>query len=120
MGYPYERIADPPKIVEVVRRFPELKLITTHIGAWRDWDSVEKHLLGRPVYMEISYALPFIGMERARHFLRAHPSEYILFGSDSPWGSQEQTLAALMSLDLGEKLNRRICFDNAAGLIGLE
>ena len=106
--------------MEVVERFPKLKLVTSHIGGWQDWDCVEKHLLGKPVHMEISYALPFIGMERARRFLRAHPPEYILFGSDSPWGSQEKTLEALMSLELGKELTRRICFDNAARLIGLD
>jgi predicted TIM-barrel fold metal-dependent hydrolase len=119
LGYPHDRVADAPKIMEVVRTFPKLKLVTSHIGGWQDWDCVEKHLLGKPVYMEISYAFPFIGTERARRFLRTHPLEYILFGSDSPWGSQEKTLQTLLSLELGEELNRRICFDNAAELLGL-
>jgi predicted TIM-barrel fold metal-dependent hydrolase len=119
LGYPHDRVADAPKIMEVVRAFPALKLVTSHIGGWKDWDCVEEHLLGRPVYMEISYAFPFIGLERARRFLLAHPPEYILFGSDSPWGSQERTLHGLRSLELGEELNRRICFDNAARLLGL-
>ena len=119
VGYPRERVADAPKIMEVVGRFPGLKLVASHFGGWKDWDCVEKHLLGRPVYMEISYAFPFIGMERARRFLLAHPPEYILFGSDSPWGNQEKTLEALLSLELGEELNRRICSENAAGLLEL-
>ena len=120
LGYPHDRVADAPKIMEVVRTFPKLKLVTSHIGGWKDWDCVEKHLLGKPVYMEISYAFPFIGMERARRFLLAHPPGYILFGSDSPWGSQEKTLESLLSLELGEELNQRICFENAAGLLGLD
>jgi len=120
LGYPHDRIADPPKIMDVVHTFPGLKLVTTHLGAWKDWDSVEKHLLGKPVYMGISYSLPFIGKERARCFLRAHPPEYILFGSDSPWGSQEKTLEDLLALDLGEELNRRICHQNAARLLKLK
>jgi hypothetical protein len=119
LGYPYERVADPPKIVDVVRSFPTLKLVTTHMGGWQDWDSVEKHLLGKPVYMGISYSFPFIGRRRARHFLCAHPPEYILFGSDSPWGSQEKTMEDLLALELGEELNRRICFENAARLLGV-
>ena len=119
LGYPFERVADAAKIMDVVQTFPELKLVTTHLGGWRDWDCVEKHLLGRPVYMGISYSFSFIGMERARRFLRAHPPEYILFGSDSPWGSAETTLRDLMALELGEELNRRICFDNAARLLEL-
>jgi hypothetical protein len=119
MGYPRDRVADAPKVMEVIRSFPKLKLITSHIGGWQDWECVEKHLLGKPVYMEISYALPFIGMERARRFLSTHPPGYLLFGSDSPWGSQEDTLRTLMNLELGEELTRRICFDNAAALLEL-
>jgi predicted TIM-barrel fold metal-dependent hydrolase len=119
MGYPHDRVADAPKIMDVVRTFPKLKLVTSHIGGWKDWECVEQHLLGKPVYMEISYAFPHIGMERARRFLLAHPPEYILFGSDSPWGSQEKTLEALQALELGEELNQRIRFENAARLLGL-
>jgi predicted TIM-barrel fold metal-dependent hydrolase len=119
LGYPHDRIADPPKIMEVAQAFPKLKLVTTHIGAWQDWDSVEKYLIGKPVYMGISYAFPFIGKDRARRFLRSHPPEYILFGSDSPWGSQEKTLEDLLALDLGEELNCSICHQNAARLLEL-
>lgn len=119
LGYPRERVADPPRILEVVRAFPQLKLITTHLGGWRDWENVEKHLLGKPVYMDISYSFPFIGRERALRFLRSHPAEYILFGSDSPWGSQDKTLADLLALEPGEELVHRICYRNAAALLGL-
>jgi predicted TIM-barrel fold metal-dependent hydrolase len=119
IGFGYDRVADAPKIMEVVRSFPQLKLVTTHIGGWQDWDCVEKHLLGKPVYMGISYALPFMDRQQAIRMLRGHPSEYILFGSDAPWGSPEQTLDDLLALELGEELNRRICYDNARRLLGL-
>ena len=103
----------------MAQAFPRLKLVTSHLGGWQDWESVEQHLLGKPIYMEISYSFPFIGVERARRFLHAHPSEYILFGSDSPWGSQEDTLRVLGELKLGEELNRRIRYRNAARLLGI-
>jgi predicted TIM-barrel fold metal-dependent hydrolase len=119
LGYPRDRVADPPRIMEVIKEFPKLKLVTTHLGAWQDWDSVEKYMLGKPVYVGISYAIPFIGKERARRFLLSHPPEYILFGSDSPWGSQEKTLEDLLALELGEELNSRICHQNAARLLEL-
>jgi predicted TIM-barrel fold metal-dependent hydrolase len=119
LGYRHDRVADPPKILEVAQAFPRLKLVTSHLGGWQDWESVEQHLLGKPIYMEISYSFPFIGVERARRFLHAHPSEYILFGSDSPWGSQEDTLRTLEELKLGEELNRRIRYRNAARLLGI-
>jgi len=119
LGYPPDRIADAPRIAGVIDALPQLKLVTTHLGGWRDWDRVEEHLVGKPVYMGISYSLPFIAPEQARRLLLAHPPEYILFGSDSPWGNQEQTLKGLLALELDEPLTRRICFDNAARLLGL-
>ena len=69
--------------------------------------------------MGTSYADPFIGKERARRFLCSHPPEYILFGSDSPWGSQEKTLEELLAFNLGEELNQRICHQNAVRLLEL-
>jgi hypothetical protein len=30
-----------------MNRFGQLKLITTHMGAWYDWDEVERELLGQ-------------------------------------------------------------------------
>jgi len=80
---------------------------------------VERHLLGRPVYMGISYSLPFLGREQARRLLLNHPKEFLLFGSDSPWGDQNESLQRLLELDLGTERTERILYTNAAGLLGL-
>jgi predicted TIM-barrel fold metal-dependent hydrolase len=119
LDYPHYRIADAARIMKVVREVPQLKLVTSHIGGWQDWENVEKHLLGHPVFMEVSYSFPFIGRERARRFLLSHPPEYILFGSDSPWADQRATIEDLLELDLGAQRNERICYHNAARLLGL-
>ncbi len=119
LGHPRDRLVDPRQIMEVVRAFPGLELITSHIGAWQDWDLVEEHLLGQPVYMEVSYSLPFMSRRRARRLLRSHPPEYLLFGSDSPWGDQERTLKDLYALELPQELLEQICYRNAARLLGI-
>ena len=41
--------------------FPDLKLIAAHLGAWNDWDEVKKYLLGKPIYMDISYSIDMPG-----------------------------------------------------------
>jgi predicted TIM-barrel fold metal-dependent hydrolase len=119
LGYPMEDVADPARVARVLEAFPDLRLVTSHLGGWRDWDRVEEHLIGRPVCMEISYALPYLGRARARRLLREHPPEYLLFGSDSPWADAAATLAALLDLRLGDGLTERICYGNAARLLGL-
>lgn len=54
IAFPRDRVADPVRICRVLARFPGLRLIAAHLGAWADWDEVERHLLGRDVYLDIS------------------------------------------------------------------
>jgi len=117
IGFPRERIADPRKIVAVVERVPELKFVATHFGAWDLWDEVEELLIGRPVYLDLSYALHLLPKERARAMALAHPEEYLLFGTDSPWAGQQEVLAEFSALALGAPLEEKILGGNAARLL---
>ncbi|MDQ7787064.1 MAG: amidohydrolase family protein [Thermodesulfovibrionales bacterium] len=110
------KIADPEKIITVIEKFPSLKLITTHLGAWEQWDEVEQFLLGKNIYMEISFSLEFLDDAVRKIFLN-HPQEYILFGTDSPWTEQQKTLSLLKGLQLGEKKEALILRENATKLL---
>ena len=119
IAFPHERRADPPKILEVTQRFPQLKLVTTHLGAWDLWDEVEQFLVGQPVWMEISLALDFLSPDQARCILMNHPVEYLLFGTDSPWSDQSETLRKFQALDLPAECCEAILSANASRLLGL-
>jgi predicted TIM-barrel fold metal-dependent hydrolase len=119
IAFPHDRIADPRKIAEVLQRFPGLTFITSHFGAWQDWGEVEKYLLGRRIYMEISYSLDYMPVEKAQLFFTTHPPEYILFGTDSPWDDQARALNSLRSLKLDPDLEAKVLFGNAARLLGI-
>ncbi len=111
------RLADPVKIVKVLENFPTLKMVTTHLGAWEDWDEVEEHLVGKNIYMEISYSLDILDREKAKKIIMNHPKEYMLFGTDSPWTGQDKTLSLLNELQLGTERERLILRDNAINLL---
>ncbi len=119
IAFPRLRRADPQKLLGIAETFPELKLITTHLGAWQQWDEVCRHLLGRKIYMEMSFALEELGPARAREMMLGHPDGYLLFGTDSPWTDQTGTLALLENLHLPQKKLQPILADNALGLLGL-
>jgi uncharacterized protein len=119
IAFPRLRRADPEKLRGLTEAFPDLKLVTTHMGAWQQWDEVCRHLLGRKVYMEMSFALEELGPERAREMVLGHPDDYLLFGTDSPWTDQIGTLALLENLQIPQKKFRRILADNARRLLGL-
>lgn len=111
------RKADPVKIVKVMEAFPELKMVTSHLGAWDDWDEVERHLLGKNIYMEISFSLEYLKKKDARRIILNHPADHILFGTDSPWTDQGGTLALFRELELGEEIEGLILRNNALRLL---
>jgi predicted TIM-barrel fold metal-dependent hydrolase len=119
IGFPRQRIADPARVLKVLARVPDLKLVTTHLGAWDMWDEVEALLLGRPIYMDISYSLDFLAPQRARHILLSHPQEYILFGTDSPWAAQASVITQVKELSLGAEREAALFSRNAMALLGL-
>ena len=116
-AFPRDRRADPLRILRVLDRVPSLRFITTHMGAWDDWDEVEKHLLGKPITMDISLSLELLGQERARAMLSAHPADRIVFGTDSPWSSQSESLRMVRSLELDKEREQRLLSKNAEALL---
>jgi len=106
------------KLLRIKEAFPTLKFITTHLGAWRLWDEAREYLIGREIYMEISFGLDELPPGQAREMIMAHPDGYILFGTDSPWTDQAKTLSLLKNLSLPEGKLKQVLAGNAASLLG--
>lgn len=117
IAFPRVDRCDPARIRTVMENFPELKLVTTHLGAWDQWAEVRELLIGKPVYMELSYALDFLDPLVARDMITNHPPEYLLFGSDSPWSDQRKSLDLLRELTLETELFHAITRGNAESLL---
>ena len=117
IAFPGIERADPARIVNVSKRFPNLKLVTTHLGSMNQWHEVESLLAGRKIYMEISFSLELLGPGRAKEILLKHPKDHILFGTDSPWVDQSRALSGFMELDLGDDMNSAVLHDNAQRLL---
>ena len=117
IGFPRIRRADPARILNLFKMVPGLRLITTHLGGWDEWEDVRAMLTGLPVYMEISFALDFLDQIRLRDLIVNHPPGYILFGTDSPWADQATTLKMLSKLGLSDELFASIVRDNARVLL---
>ena len=109
--------ASPAQILTVIKKFPDLKLITTHLGAWQQWDAVEELLIGKPIYMDTSFAVKYLNQKQLTRMLLAHPEDYILFGTDSPWTDQAVEIEGLAKLGLPETLLDKIFYRNARALL---
>lgn len=119
VAFPRVRRVDPERIWKVVARFPGLKFVATHMGAWEDWMEVERWLIGKPVMLETSFSIPYCGAEAARRLLMAHPPDCILFGTDSPWADQTDEIARVKALNLPADRRQKLFYDNARRLLGV-
>jgi hypothetical protein len=111
--------ANCQSILKVTETFPKLKFVTTHLGAWQQWDEVERELASKHVYMETSWSLEYLSPEQARRIILNQPADCVLFGTDSPWTDQGKTISLLKALKLPEDLERKIFNGNASALLGL-
>ena len=120
IAFPRERICDPARVARVASELPDLDFVATHLGGWEDWDEVERHLTGRPITMEISYAFGRLPDSRIRDLLLRHPAERLLLGSDWPWNSHAEVLPRLMQLALPPERLDALLGGNAARLLQLQ
>lgn len=120
IAFPREERAGPLQILNVVERFPELKLVTTHMGGWFQWDQVEQLLLGKPIYIETSVSLDYMGPEKMAAMLQKHNADYLLFGTDSPWDDQKKAISSIENLISDENLKKKLFYENASKLFNIE
>ena len=117
IAFPRIRRCDPRQILNVLTQFPELKMVTTHLGAWQQWQEVEELLTGREIYMDISYTLDQIDPQTALRIILKHPKEFILFATDSPWFGAAYTYKHLHDLKLGNEREELILRKNGLALL---
>lgn len=118
MAFARDQRASPEKILRVIGRFPRLRFVATHFGAWQDWEAVERVLIGKPLWIELSLSLEFLAPEMARRMVCAHPADRLLFGTDSPWGDQSEAVRLVRALNLDPARLEAVLSGNARSLLG--
>lgn len=110
--------SNPAELAAFHRQYPALKLVIAHFGGMDMWDEVEKELLGLPVYLDLAMIGPFnFKPDRLRELIRRHGVDRVIFGSDSPWADQSDTVRFTASLGLDADELDRIFYRNAAALL---
>lgn len=118
IGYPGNEYSSVPHIVSMLDKIHPQKLVLAHMGGWGCWDEVERHIIGRDVWLDTAFSLlpirpgpdtrrspeenPPLSRQQFLRMVRRHGAHRILFGTDSPWDDQQETLAVLRALKLPE------------------
>ena len=109
--------ASPERLARVIERHRGLRLVATHLGGWRRWDQVERHLVGAGIHFECSFALDYLSAGAAVRLIRLLGIDRVMFGSDWPWTDPAAQLARLHALDLAPDELERIVGANAQALL---
>lgn len=120
VAFPDDDRASAVRIRRVLDKFPGLKLVCTHMGGWRDWQSSLENLAGRDVYMETSFSIGQMPAELFGEFIARHGIDRIMMGSDWPWARQDSTVQDIKSLGLDRKQTSAILHGNARRLLGCQ
>lgn len=118
-AFPQSRRCYPDRAKKMADDFAGAKIVFAHMGNCLDLTETATHLLGKPVYFDISMAHTGIPPKVAGEFIKAHGVNKFLFGTDTPWGGYEKTLNWLNETGLSADEIDRILGENAQKLLEL-
>lgn len=113
--------SNPNRIVNVLRSFPKLKFIGAHFGGWSVWDEAAETLTAFDnIMVDTSSTFYSVGLEKGRELISKWGADRVMFGSDYPMWHSQQDIDCLMKMELTEEEYRKIFWDNAANVFGLD
>lgn len=134
IGFPGESRCAPERIAAALRQVGPVRLVAAHMGGWENWERTELLAEFANVFLDTSFSLGPLPTRADRRFhgqplglldggtflrlVRRFGTERILFGTDSPWSSQAQSLARIRSLPFSEQELSAILGGNALRLLG--
>ncbi len=135
IGFPGVVRCSPEMTRRALRQAGGVKLICAHMGGWRNWERVAEHLadtsamidtafsLGSITPLEEGYYAPeqlrMLDEESFCQLVRAFGSQRVVFGTDSPWADQAESLRQFNALPLTDAEKEDILGGNAGRLLSI-
>lgn len=106
----------PDRINRMIQVFPDLDIITAHLGGMKWQDAVSGC-----TWVDMSYVLPKLaelyGIEQTNRILRAFGPDRLLFGTDFPDGDYDVYFTLLDQMDFTEEEIEKIAWKNIEKLL---
>ena len=112
-----DHIRATPERLKEVTKIGGLKIIFAHMGGFRMWEGVLRHLAGTEAFLDTAF-ISTMKPEEFRAVAEAHGVEKILFGSDFPW-TRARDIRTLVETAVEDPVAReKIYHQNAEKLFG--
>ncbi len=136
IGFPGEGQALPEKILRALKNSGNFRVILAHMGGWKIWRESCELFRHTQVYIDTAFSLGrmtpsdnsdnrwndqdlnLLSKDEFVRIIRDYGSERVIFGTDSPWSDQAQTIHEIESIpELSDLDKANIFFNNAAKLL---
>lgn len=113
--------SNPERMADVLRKFPELTVIGAHFGGWSVWDKATELLTEFDnFYVDTCSSFHWLKKEKTLEIIKKYGADKVLFATDFPMWSYEKEFEYFMSLELSDEDRRKILYENAVKLFGIE
>ena len=135
IGFPGVVQCSPKMARNVIKEIGDFKFVLAHMGGWKNWDEVLTELAGTNIFLDTAFStgkiparsdfvwkaedLNLLDAERFMQLVKTFGAEKILFGTDSPWSSQKESIDFIKNLPLSDADKNKILGENAAKLLTL-
>ncbi len=119
LGFPDCTHCTPKRAKNMLRLTGAHNVILAHMGGFGMWEEVYDLLVGEPVFFDTGVVARYMDKTLAASIIRAHGADKVLFATDSPWASFEDTKAFVDALAISEEEKAQIFGLNAAKLLRL-
>ena len=135
IGFPGVVRCSPKMSRHVVDEIGNFKLVLAHMGGWKNWDEVPKYLADTKVYIDTAFStgtitprpdsvwnaedLKMLNEEQFMTLFEAFGANRILFGTDSPWSRQSDSIDFIERLPISAEDRAKILGGNAAEMLGV-
>ena len=95
-------------------------IVCAHMGGWDMWDEAMEYVIGKPFMLDTSFSLHLLDGKKAAEIIRRQGADKVLFGTDWPWFSPDETVRLVKELRLAKEEEEMIFYKNALRLLGIK
>ena len=117
LGFPEETHCTPKRAKRMLSLTGAENVILAHMGGFEMWDEVADLLVGENVFFDTGVVAKYMDPSLAKSIVRAHGANKVLFATDSPWASYEDSVAFVRSMGLEKDEEEMIFGLNAAKIL---
>lgn len=134
IGFPGVVHCSPAMALHALQEIGSIKLVLAHMGGWHCWEEATELLSAQNVWIDTSFSagkvmrrkdaeergeVTLLTRDAFVDMIRSFGSKYVLFGTDSPWTAQKDSVQYLLDAGLDPEETDNILFRNATSLLNL-